>query len=448
MQTRFRKIGTKIPSPETVKIIHEAEKYGLDLMSGQLPVAWDKAIDFNVFDKSGNKWIDFTSGIFLANAGHANPQIKKAIDSQLKADLLHAYNYPTEIKTRFLKKLISLSPKSCHKALLFATGAETTEASILMMRTHGQLKNKNKIGIISFRGSMHGATMGARMLQGNQKILDIYGFSDPNIFHLPFPYPWEAKSKNFDWTARFKNDLKELEKRGMKVKNLCGFMVESFQGWGALFYPQTYIKELAKFAEKNKILLAFDEIQSGCGRTGKMFAFEHYGVTPDLICLGKGLSSSLPLSAVVSRGEIIDLAEVADCAHSTHSGNPLSCAAGLANLEELQSKNLIKESERKGKILLAGLNELKNKFPDRISYVFGKGLLAAVLFKDPKTGEPEGEFPSRVCERAMQKGLLLVHTGRESIKIAPPLTIPNDALKEGVKVLEESIFEIEQETGK
>ena len=368
---------------------------------------------------------------------------------------MHAYNYPTEIKNKFVEKLLSLTPDFCQKVLLASSGTESTECVIPLMRAHGQLKNKNKIGILSFRGSYHGATMGARMLRGNPEALKVVGFSDPNIYHLPFPFNWDnrptksgesrpKRAEKINWAEQFKKDISDLIKKGMKKENLCGIMLEAYQGWGALFYPQTYINELIKFAQNNNLLITVDEIQSGFGRTGKLFAFEHYGLKPDLICLGKGLSSSLPLSAVIGRGNIIDLAEKADVGHSTHSGNALVCAAGLANLEEIESRKLVRESARKGKILFEQLNYIKKNYPQHIAHINGHGLVAALLFKNHKTGKPESEFPSRVCELAMQKGLLMVHTGRASIKIAPPLPIPDAALKEGIKVIEEAIGEVDK----
>jgi len=224
-------------------------------------------------------------------------------------------------------------------------------------------------------------------------------------------------------------------------------MIESYLGWGAIFYPESYIKALEHFARQHKCLITFDEIQSGFGRTGKLFCYQHYGVEPDLLCLGKSISGSLPLSAVVGKKEIMDLPEFGSMS-STHSANPLCCAAGLANLEAIETDNLIEAAATKGELLHHMLQDIRNKYSHRISYIFGKGLIAGVLFKDPQTGKPDVLFPSRVCERAMQKGLLLVHTGRESIKIGPPLTIPEEALIEGIEVFAESIQEIENERAK
>jgi len=239
--------------------------------------------------------------------------------------------------------------------------------------------------------------------------------------------------------------MEELTAKGLNFDNIAGFMIESYLGWGAIFYPIEYVKALADFAKEHNCLITFDEIQGGFGRTGKLFVYQHYDVEPDLLCLGKALSGSLPLSAVIGSQKIMDLPEFGSMS-STHSANPLCCAAGLANLEAIESGNLVAESARKGEILHNRLNALKEKYPDRISYVFGKGLLAGIIFKQPQTGKPDGIFPSRVCEKAMQKGLLVVHTGRESIKIGPPLTITEEALEEGIDVLAEAIEETIQDT--
>lgn len=444
VNSKYRKIATKLPVPESLHILEDLEKYESRSMHGQFPIVWDRAEGFQVFDAYGNCWIDFTSTIFVANAGHANPHIINALQNLLNKKLLHTYTFANESRAKFLKKLIDIIPKPLEKAFLMSSGTEATECALKLMRMNGHKIHPSKVGVISFSGSMHGRTMGAEMLNGNPMKSDWIGYLDPNIYHLPFPYPWLSVGKgssDYDWAGHFKNDIRALQKHRLDIKNIAGFMIESYQGWGAIFYPEEYIQALVKFARDNKILVTFDEIQAGIGRTGKLFAYEHYEVEPDLVCLGKGLSSSLPLSAVVGRKEIMDLPDIGSMS-STHSGNPLSCAAGLANLEVIGSENLIQESARKGEILHKKLNELKAKYPDRISHVLGKGLVAGVLIVNPATGKPDSEFASKVSEKCMQKGLLVVHTGRESIKIGPPLIITDDALLEGLEVLDESIAEV------
>ena len=183
-------------------------------------------------------------------------------------------------------------------------------------------------------------------------------------------------------------------------------------------------------------------MQAGFGRTGKAFGYQHYGVTPDLICCGKGIGGGVPLSAVLGRAEIMDLPDVGNMS-STHSANPLVCAAGLAVLAEIKDRNMIAETARKGELLFNALHSLQSLFPQRINHILGKGLIAAVLFKDPFTGEPDSAFTSKVAELCMQKGLLVVHTGRESIKLGPPLTITDEALLEAIEVFGEAIKEVD-----
>ena len=444
VSTQYRKIKTSIPAPETVKVLLDLEKYESRSMHGQLPIVWDRAEDFQVYDVCGNCWIDFTSTIFVANVGHANPRISSALQKMIEHKLLHTYTFAHDMRALFLKKLIEITPNQFEKAFLLSSGTEATECAIKLMRMYGQKISSSKSGIISFHGAMHGRTMGAEMLKGDPNQSAWIGYKDPNMHHLPFPYPWSAQKpfdKCYDWAKQFQNDMNALKRNGLNFDNIAGFIIESYLGWGAIFYPVAYIQALSDFAKKHNCLITFDEIQGGFGRTGKLFVYQHYDVEPDLLCLGKALSGSLPLSAIVGSQKIMDLPEFGSMS-STHSANPLCCAAGLANLEALELGDLIEESSRKGEILHKRLSQLWKKYPDRISRLFGKGLLAGVLFQDPKTGKPDGLFPSQVCEKAMQKGLLLVHTGRESIKIGPPLIIPDEALEEGLDVIEESIEEL------
>ena len=279
------------------------------------------------------------------------------------------------------------------------------------------------------------------MMSGNMAQKEWIGYHDPDIHHMPFPYPWALNGRS--GSEFFEKALVNLSDSGIDFKqDICGFMMETFQGWGAIFYPNDFVQDIKKVCKNNNILLTFDEMQSGFARTGKKFGYQHYEVEPDLLCVGKGMGGGLPLSGVIGRKEIMDLPEVGNMS-STHSANPLVCAAGLATLEEIERLDLINETRRKGELFFSKLGELKEKYPSRISFVLGKGLVAALLFKKPESVDPDRIFPSRVCEKAMEKGLLAVHTGREAIKLAPPLTIPDEALLEGIQVLEESIEELD-----
>ena len=428
IDTKYRKIVTSIPPENSIPILNELRKYEPESMSLELPVVWDRAEDFQVFDENGNCWIDFCAGTFVTNTGHRNPKICNAISEIVNNNFLHNYYFPSKIRAKLVKKLHDMTAVNLEKVFLLTTGAETIECCIKLARIYGRKINPKKIGIVSFVGAMHGKTLGALMVGGKTKEKHWITNHDPHMHHLPFP-------KDSSGDEVFHNHMKQLEQSGVDLSTIAAFMVESYQGWGALFYPKNYIKALRKWADDNHAIVIFDEIQAGFGRTGKLFAYEHYEVEADLVCCGKGISSGLPLSAVLGRSELID---VDLSLNSTHGGNPVCCAATLASLELLESENLIVESERKGVILKQELTRIKNHFPSRIE-IFGKGLVFAIHVRKSSTNELDVELVDKIIEKAMQQGVLLIRTGTGTIKIGPPLSIADDALIEGVSVIEEII---------
>ena len=435
IKTKNRFIHTVIPAPGTKGLFKSLSKVESRSMHGQMPIAWDKAKNFNIFDIAGNKFIDFTSTIFVANIGHSNPRLIKYIKLALSKNFLHSYAYINKIREKYIKKLILFAGKNFQKAFLMSAGTEATEAALKLMRMHGQKQGKRKLGIICFEGNWHGRTMGAQMMSGNIKQKEWIGYQDPNIYHLPFPYPWILKN---DESKKFLIDsLKKIEKKINLKKDICGVMIETFQGWGAIYYPKEYVKLLFKICKKNNILITFDEMQSGFARTGYKFGYEYYGVKPDLICCGKGMGGGIPISGVIGKKNIMDLPEVGNMS-STHSANPLACYAGLAVLEEINKKKLLQNTKDKEKILFKKLNQIKDKFPKEILYVQGKGLIAALIF-NLRSKNNVKKILKLIVEECLKNGLLVVYTGRESIKIGPPLTITKEALIEGINVLDQAI---------
>ncbi len=443
VKTSYRCIKTPLPVPQSVEIFKRLDHVESRSMHGQLPIVWDRAKDFQVFDKWGNCWIDFTSTIFVANAGHANNIIIQSLKKIIDKDLLHTYTYVSEVRADFLQKLIENTPEEIEKAYLVSAGTEATETAIKLMRLHAHKKNKRRPGIIAFDGSYHGRTMGAAQISSSHVQRKWMGYDDPNIFRLPFPYPWDkdGNPKTEDGNVRFERDIEILKSQGINLKkDIGGIIFESYIGWAAAFFPVRYVQAWVAFAKENNFLVSFDEIQSGFARTGPLFAYQHYNVKPDIICCGKGISSSLPLAAVLGRADVMDLPEIGSMS-STHSANPLSCAAGLANLEEIERLGLVEKSMKKGAILHKRLSDMQKRYPEYISHVLGVGMLGSLIFNDTNTENGASFFASQICEEAMRKGVLLVHTGRESIKIGPPLTIPEDALGEGLDVLDEILQE-------
>ena len=440
IDTEYRKIHTPIPAPGTEAILSDLEACESRSMQGQLPLVWDRATNFSIYDKAGNQWIDFTSTIFVANIGHSNPRLISAVKRVLDRNLIHTYAYPNEIRSQYLKKLVAFAGPDFEKGFLVSSGTEATEAALKLMRLNGTKQGKKRNGVICLDGNWHGRTMGAQLMCSSFEQKDWIGNNDPNIHHIPFPYPWELGEKSPE--AFLQEGLKHLERKKIDLaKDICGFMLETFQGWGAVFYPKEFVQAIEKICIEKNILLVFDEMQSGFARTGKKFGYEHYGVKADMIVCGKGMGSGFPLSGIIGSSGVMDIPAVGSMS-STHSANPIVCTAGLVTLDEIKSNKLVEESERKGVLLHNNLNALKKKYSDRITYVLGRGLIAAVLFCKSGGTEPDAEFTSQVAELCMRKGLLVVHTGRESIKIGPPLTISDDALLEGIEVLDEAIAEI------
>jgi 4-aminobutyrate aminotransferase-like enzyme len=445
IKTKYRSIVTKIPVPESLPILERVYETESHSMHGQLPIIWDRAEGVQVYDSWGNKWLDFSSTIFVTNAGHGNKRIVEALNKVINKPLLHTYTFTSPERFEYLNYLIANTPKQFEKAFLLSAGTEATEATLKLMRLNGIKLGKKKGGILCFEGNWHGRTLGAQMMGWNPSQKEWIGYLDPNIYHLPFPYPWRNEAidnpRNY-----FRDSIKELiEKNNINPKtDLCGIMMETFQGWGAVFYPKEFVQEVAIFAKENDLLLTFDEMQAGFGRTGELFGYMNYGVEPDLLACGKGASSSLPLALVLGSKEIMDLPGIGSMS-STHSANPLVCAAGLANLQALIEDGMIQNSKKLGVVFHEKLSLLQKKYSNYISSIQGTGLLAAVIFTDSNK-KPLSKLCDLISEKCLQTGLLVVHTGRESIKLAPPLVINEEELLEGVEAfsnaVEDSINEI------
>ncbi len=433
IKTKNISISTSIPAPGTYDLIKKLNKVESRSMHGQLPIVWSKAKNFNVYDIAGNKFIDFTSTIFVANTGHSNDRIKQYISRSLKSNLIHSYAYLNKIRAEYIEKLIKFCGKGFEKAFLMSAGTEATEAAFKLMRMYGQKKKKKRLGIICFEGNWHGRTMASQMMSGNKQQKKWIGYHDKDVHHLAFPYPWLLKNGNEE---EFLNKSIEKLKKKINLKNdICGIMLETFQGWGAIFYPKKYIQNLYKICKKNDILIAFDEMQAGFARTGKNFGFQHYDITPDLICCGKGMGGGVALSGVIGKKKIMDLPDIGNMS-STNSANPIACNAGLAVIEEILEKKLTYKARINGKLLHNNLLQISKELPDLIN-VYGKGLIAALVFD--KKHKNINKKLKKLVELCIQDGLLLVYTGRESVKIGPPLTISSDAINEGCQIIKKNI---------
>jgi 4-aminobutyrate aminotransferase-like enzyme len=438
VETKFRRIVTALPHPDSVPILEKLRQFEPQSMRGQPPLVWERAEDVFVYDKYGNRWLDWSSGVLVTNAGHGAPEIREAIINQVNSGLLHNYVFPSEERALLVEQLVKLAPPGLDKAFLLTTGSEATECAIKLIRAHGIRKGGNKkIGVIGAERGFHGRTLGSQQAGGIPGQKNWIVNEDPAIVQVPFPDGYWTENVSFDLF------LKTLEKKGLRPENVAGVIFETFQGVGPDFAPVEYIRELAAFCKKHDALLVFDEVQAGFGRSGKFWAFEHYGVVPDVICCGKGISSSLPLSAVIGRAEVLNEFPPGSMT-STHTGNPICCAAAMASIHKIVSKNLTANAARLGEIVLPALKKIQERHPDVVGHYSCRGLVGGLQIVKPGRKEPNHDLAHDIVERCFHKGLLFfspVGAWGQTVKIAPPLTITEEAIREGLAVLAETVDE-------
>ncbi|HEX7008965.1 MAG TPA: aspartate aminotransferase family protein [Phycisphaeraceae bacterium] len=436
VETRYRRIVTPIPVPESIPVLEELARYEPVSMGGQPPVAWDRAEGINVYDRWGNMWLDWSSGVLVANAGHSHPAVKQAAVDQLQHGLMHNYCFPSEARLALVRELAAVAPQGLKKVFLLTTGSETTECAIKLMRTHGQrVGGRKKIGIVTFVNAFHGRTMGAQMAGGSPALKEWIVNLDPAMIQVPFPDGFRQTD------TRFEVFLDAIKQRGLGPQDIAGVMLETYQGGSAAFAPVEYIQQLRRWCDEHQVVLTFDEVQAGFGRTGKFWGFEHYGVTPDLICCGKGISSGLPLSAVIGRPELLDQYPPGSMT-STHTGNPVCAAAALASLRAILKENLVENAQRMGRILEQELSRIKDRFSGPIGAADARGLVATLQIVKPGTTEPDKALATQIVRGCVEMGLLMfapVGVGGGTVKISPPLSVNEEALREGISVLESAI---------
>ncbi|OHD54168.1 MAG: 4-aminobutyrate aminotransferase [Spirochaetes bacterium GWF1_41_5] len=440
VKTRHRIIKTKLPVPESLEIFNKLKQFEPQSMMGQPPVIWDHAEGIYIFDRWGNKWLDWSSCVLVANAGHGRREIRKALKEEIDRGLLGTYVFVHEKRAALCEILTNLSPQpENYSTFLLSTGSEATENAIKLSRTYGHKKyGRKKNIIITFEHAFHGRTLGAQMAGGLPGLKEWIVNIDPDFAVIPFPDGYRNTKISF---SAF---LEQIRERNINPEQICAVMSESYQGVGPHFFPDDYAREMGKFCRQHDILIIMDEVQSGFGRTGKWFCYEHYDLTPDLICCGKGITSSLPLSAVIGRKDIMDLYAPGSMT-STHSASPLPVSAALANIKILKEEKLAENAARLGIILKEKLEGICKKHPDTLGHVFSRGLVAGIQAVKSGTKDPNPELALNINEKCFQKGLLMfapVGIQSSCIKIAPPLIINEDALLEGISVLDEACTEI------
>jgi len=439
VETTYRKIRTKLPVPESLPIFERLLRFEPISMQGQPPIIWDRAEGCQGFDPWGNMWLDWSSCVLVSNVGHGRAEIRAALQQAVDKPLLATYVFAHTARATLCEMLSATAPAGLDKVFLLSTGAEATENAIKLARTYGVSKHGDrKHVIVSFEGAFHGRTLGAQMIGGmaplKEWIVDLPG----GFVQVPFPDGFRCEDTSFELFVN------TLASQGIAPEDVAGVITESYQGIGPNFLPDEYARELGRWCRANDVVLIMDEVQAGFGRTGKYYCWEHYDLVPDLICCGKGISSSLPISAVIGRNDIMSLYPPGSMT-STHSASPLPVVAAIENMKILAKEGLVERAAKLGIVLGDGLDRIQQKYSANIGVALHRGLVGGLLMVLPGTKEPDPDTAQAINEKCFQKGLLMfapVGLGGGCIKIAPPLTIPEDALLEGLAVLEDVCAEL------
>ena len=370
----------------------------------RFPVTIERGQGARVWDESGREYIDCMGSYGVAVVGHCNPRVTKAIQEQAgRITAVHASTY-NRTRERFLDELARAAPGTLTGVHLNNSGAESVEAAIKFAR-----RFTSKPGALAMRGSYHGKSLGALSLTFNPK------------YRRPFePLPGPASFSPFGDSGALAEAI--TDQTGMVI-------IEPIQGESGIHVPPDgFLREARRLCDERGALLVFDEIQSGLGRTGRMWASEHDGITPDIMCVSKGLAAGIPMGATLVRRDILDSMNKGEHS-STFGGNPVACAAGAAALESLREDGLPENAARTGDILRAGLEKLAADV-DMVREVRGRGLMIGVELKSDVRP---------VLEGCMKRGLLVLYSGRSVIRLLPPLVLTKDEARRALEILEEAL---------
>ena len=428
---------TALPGPKARAVIQRDQAVLSPSYTRCYPLVMERGEGAIVEDVDGNRFLDFNAGIAVVATGHAHPRVVEAVQEQA-ARFLHmsGTDFYYESMVELAEKLAALTPGDVPRRVYFGnSGAEAVEAAIKMARYH---TGRDKF--VAFFGGFHGRTMGALSLTGS-KVIQRRGFHPSlPVHHIPFPYCYRCPYNKEPSTCSVEC-VKELEDRLFKTilppDEVAAIVVEPVQGEGGyLVPPAKFHHELRRIADKHGILLIHDEIQSGMGRTGRMFASEHFGVTPDIVTLAKGIASGMPLAATVARSEVMNWPPGAHA--STFGGNPVSIAAALTTIELLE-EDLMDNATRMGAHLMGRMADWPRRFK-YVGDVRGLGLMIGVeMVRDQQTKERAPDLRDRLEMLAFERGLLILGCGPNSIRLCPPLVITEDQADFAVDKLEDCL---------
>ena len=438
------KIVVTPPGPRAKGIIERDSKALSQSLTRTSPLVGVETEDVWVKDIDGNVYLDMGCGIAVTNVGHRHPEVIAAVKKQLDiCDHVNSCDYYTLPQIEYAEKLFPLIPWKGQKRIFYAnSGTEAVECAIKLAKWHTK-----RYYFIGFIGGFHGRTMGALSFTTTSTSARKY-FDPlmPGVYHTPYAYCYRCSFKQSYpdcglWCLGFIEDV--IMKKMVSPQEVAGILVESIQGAGGYIVPPNeFLPGLKKICEKNGILYIDDEVQSGFGRTGKMWACEHWGIEPDVICMSKAIANGLPMGACVARAEVMDWEGNAH--ENTLGGNPIVVSAAIAVLEIMKKQGLLENATRVGKYLMKTLKELMARH-EIIGDVRGKGLMVGIeLVKDRKTKVPATKERDEIIDEAFKRGLLLLGAGPCSLRLAPPLTLTEGHVDKAIEIVEGVIKKVER----
>ncbi|GAB1538028.1 acetyl ornithine aminotransferase family protein [Scytonema sp. NUACC21] len=417
---------TSLPGPKAKDIVERDHAVTSPSYTRDYPLVVARGQGCMVEDVDGNVFLDMTAGIAVTATGHSHPEVVQAIQEQA-ANLLHmsGTDFYYEPMVELAEALASRAPFPNGAKVFFTnSGAESNEGAIKLARYY-----TGRSLIIAFLGAFHGRTYGAMSLTGSKTVQRAnFGPLLPGVTHIPY-----GQMASLDYLE------KQLFSTMLPPKEVAAIIVEAIQGEGGYIVPEDgFLQRIREICTRHGILMVVDEVQAGMGRTGRLFAIEHWDVMPDIITTAKGIASGLPLGAILSRPEIMTWQPGSHA--TTFGGNPVACAAAIATLRLLES-GLMANATQMGELLQAGLYRLSQQFP-QMTPPRGKGLMVAVDLLDNE-GNYNPQLRDRILQQAFLKGLLLLGCGKAAIRFCPPLVIDSNQIEIALQILAQIMREIE-----
>lgn len=446
MEKLFPEIRVAPPGPKAQAIIAQDKAFASPSYIKEYPLVIDRGVGPWVYDVDGNRYLDLMAGIAVSATGYSHPHVVEAI-REAAGKFLHIcgtdfyYDTFSRLCARLAGYLPEMGPK---RVFLTNSGTEAVEGAIKLVRHHTKRQY-----IFAFKGAFHGRTYGAISLNASKVAQRaFFGPLLPGVMHLPYANPYRCtRQSSAEICARACDcaSVMETELFSSQVdpREVAAIFVEPILGEGGYVMPPAkFLRDLRALCDKHGILLVFDEIQSGVGRTGRMFAADHFGVMPDVLLTAKGLGSGMPIGAIVAKDSVMTWPRGSH--GSTFGGNPVCCAAALATLDVVDE--LLPHVRSVGERFLAGLRTLQAKHPV-LGDVRGVGLMIGAEFVEPATQEPAVQYVADLEQLAFRKGLLLLSCGRSTIRFAPPLVIDAHEVDVALALLGECLTELDTKHG-